>query len=139
MSLSRCWGCCQENCVYTQCSCDCHGMNERALEAVRRRRKDPPVISVVPESDRAICDTPVTGCGACGALGAHFCIGRPNKREIAERKRRSREWREIARQIVKQYEHATGQCPDHRRYQGKRKPRTACEGCWRIWIALNPR
>lgn len=23
--MGRCWGCCQENCGYTYCTCDCHG------------------------------------------------------------------------------------------------------------------
>lgn len=29
-------------------------------------------------------------------------------------------------------------CPDHRRYQAKRKPRVACEGCWRRYIHIKP-
>ncbi len=29
-------------------------------------------------------------------------------------------------------------CEDHRKYQAKRKPRTACEACWRMFIARNP-
>lgn len=29
-------------------------------------------------------------------------------------------------------------CSEHRRYQAKRKPRAACEGCWRLWLRINP-
>ncbi len=29
-------------------------------------------------------------------------------------------------------------CKTHPRYQAKGKPRSTCEGCWRLWIALNP-
>lgn len=29
-------------------------------------------------------------------------------------------------------------CPAHPRYQVKRPPRAACEGCWRLWIDKNP-
>lgn len=31
--MGRCWGCCQENCGYTNCSCACHGSEKRELEA----------------------------------------------------------------------------------------------------------
>ncbi|MGN6108957.1 MAG: hypothetical protein ACTHU0_27875 [Kofleriaceae bacterium] len=30
-------------------------------------------------------------------------------------------------------------CPTHRRYQAKRQPRAACEGCWGLWFAVNPK
>ncbi len=29
-------------------------------------------------------------------------------------------------------------CPEHQRYQAKRRPRLSCEGCWRRYIFLNP-
>ena len=29
-------------------------------------------------------------------------------------------------------------CAEHRRYQAKRKPRVACEGCWRLYLRVNP-
>lgn len=29
-------------------------------------------------------------------------------------------------------------CKDHPRYQAKRKPRVACEMCWRMWIEKSP-
>lgn len=41
--------------------------------------------------------------------------------------------REIAR--AKTLEHP---CPTHRRYRVKRRPATACEHCWRMWIGVNP-
>lgn len=25
-------------------------------------------------------------------------------------------------------------CLDHKRYKAKRKPRSSCEACWRIWL-----
>lgn len=27
-------------------------------------------------------------------------------------------------------------CKIHRRYQAKRKPRVACEQCWRMWFSV---
>jgi hypothetical protein len=33
---------------------------------------------------------------------------------------------------------AAPQCPEHPRYQAKRKPRLPCEACWRKFIYLNP-
>lgn len=33
---------------------------------------------------------------------------------------------------------ATKTCTKHPRYQALRAPRAACEGCWRIWIAIHP-
>ena len=29
-------------------------------------------------------------------------------------------------------------CQKHRRYRAVRKPRTACEGCWRLYILTHP-
>jgi len=29
-------------------------------------------------------------------------------------------------------------CQDHKKYQAKRKPRTVCEACWRMFIDRNP-
>jgi hypothetical protein len=66
----------------------------------------------------AIIDMPAK-CRACWLRGAHHCPG--------------------YRWPYSLFQQATAQCPDHKRYHGKRKPRVSCEGCWRIWIALNPR
>ncbi len=29
-------------------------------------------------------------------------------------------------------------CAKHKRYRAMRKPRAACEGCWRLWILTHP-
>lgn len=29
-------------------------------------------------------------------------------------------------------------CNEHPRYQAKRKPKTDCDGCWRIWVLTHP-
>ncbi len=34
--MSRCYGCCQENCGYKTCSCDCHHTAEGAVEVAKR-------------------------------------------------------------------------------------------------------
>lgn len=34
-AVSRCWGCCQENCGYSQCGCSCHGGDPQVIASKR--------------------------------------------------------------------------------------------------------
>ena len=90
--------------------------------------EDSSVARVEPEFDRAIYDT---CCEACGALGLHFCTGVPSKQAPRWDLERDQDLLAYAQINLPT-------CKRHRRYKGLRRPRTACEDCWRRWIALNP-
>ncbi len=87
----RCWGCCQENCGYTHCSCPCHPY-EDTLPA-------PKAVEPLPQT-------------------------------AAELRRREAELDLNNRRILL----ANGHCQDHYRYEAKRRPRSACEWCWALWL-----
>lgn len=131
--MSRCWGCCQENCGYSRCSCSCHE-SERGQAKVTEVTKQRESMDLSPKKSLIGLDSmPIEApCSACGTLGAHYCVGKLdgmlNKWITASSRREE----------LERAKAAGSQCPDHKRYQAKRKPRSACEGCWRIWIALNP-
>lgn len=36
--------------------------------------------------------------------------------------------------IIEMREEVVFNCPDHLKYNGKRTPRTSCEGCWRYYL-----
>lgn len=79
-----------------------------------------------------VCDE--SSCPDCGALGSHFCPGPDRKIAIIEAMERK-----IDRKIFEMLDdRGTFRCKKHPKYQAKRRPRTACEACWRRWISLNP-
>lgn len=135
--MSRCWGCCQENCGYRNCSCSCHESSERAKQKVQDVAARPPVLPVG-TSTADILPMPAM-CQFCDAIGAHFCKGQQGTR-VGSAEDGLRGWIDESnrRKELERAKSGSTQCPDHKRYQAKRKPRTNCEACWRIWIALNP-
>jgi hypothetical protein len=58
------------------------------------------------------------GCHDCGCPNGCECVPKLNTPEPKEFRMRC----------------SRGTCKDHRRYQGKRKPRLPCEQCWRIFF-----
>lgn len=132
--MSRCWGCCQENCGYSRCSCDCHETVHGKAKVEEVKARPPVQVSPVSESTSTRQILPIERpCRDCGTMGAHYCTGKTNAAGRVTTLLLD-ELRNARRASI-----AMGQCPDHKRYQAKRKPRSNCEGCWRIWIALNPR
>lgn len=68
-----------------------------------------------------IMDIP-TPCRLCGLTGPHFCVGKVKPFDEGDLARLAEDLK----------------CKTHPRYQAKRKPRVACEACWRKYITLNP-
>ena len=65
-------------------------------------------------------------CPDCGLRGAHYCTG--PKRVIDMRP---------LRDLFKRPQDPK-KCKKHRQYKAIRRPRTACEACWRRWVYLHP-
>lgn len=112
--MSRCYACCQENCGYTRCSCDCHGD-----------------VAVKSSGFLTMGGSPYPNTNDAPASDPHSYPGVQNKQTLR--------WDLEREQDLRAYGHVNlPTCKKHRRYMGLRRPRTACEGCWRRWIALNP-
>jgi len=72
-------------------------------------------------------------CKDCGMTGAHFCPGkRPEKAAILDKIQLDEDLRALKALFT------PPKCKKHRQYKAMRRPRTACEACWRQWIAKNP-
>lgn len=122
--MGRCWGCCQENCGYSYCSCSCHDGDEKlnaereqrvkykALEEANRRAGE----MVKKASDWTIADRYFYQAGPL-----------PEDRYDLESKVAS---------TLKGY--LRSPCKKHRTYKALRKPRSGCEECWRFYIKTNP-
>lgn len=72
-------------------------------------------------------------CKDCGAIGAHFCTGeRPRTAEEIIRELDLADDLRFSKDLI------LPTCDKHKRYQGKVRPRTPCEACWRRYIATHP-
>lgn len=125
--MGRCYGCCQENCGHSKCSCPCH--ESASVQQTPPPKKEP--YSAFVEANRRANEEVAKSLGLKlksrdKGTDTVFVSSETDPKPVSHR------LSTFASQTKPAY------CKTHPSYRALKRPRSACESCWRAWIKRNP-